>query len=264
MQRGARTGFGAAFCLVLGACASLGDPAERAYTSVAAFSAAEPGGPLPGGWQPWTLSRFKRSTQYQLVRNGEDRVVLHATADASASGLVKRLDLDPASTPWLSWRWKVPALIGTADNTRRDAEDSPVRIVVSFEGDPERLDFEERAFASRVKAMTGRDMPYATLMYIWENRQPVGEVIASGHTSRVRMVVAESGAAGTGKWLEFTRNVAEDFRRAYGEEPGRIRSIGLMTDTDNTGEATRAYYGDIKFSAARPTHGVISPLKEKS
>jgi len=70
------------------------------------------------------------------------------------------------------------------------------------------------------------------------------------------MVVVESGMSRSGRWLTFSRNVAEDYRRIYGEKAGRIRSIGIMTDTDNTGEKTSAYYGDIRFSASAPARSV--------
>ncbi len=239
---------------LLTGCASLppGDEGLR-YTTIAPFSAAEPGEKLPGGWQPWVLSRFKRNTEYRLVKDADGVTVVEATSDHSASGMIKQLDVDAMATPWLSWRWRVPAPIPSADNTNRNLEDSPARVIVTFDGDLDKLDFEERAIADRVKALTGKKMPYATLMYIWENKLPVDEVIASAHTSRINMLVVESGMSRSGTWLSFTRNVADDFRRVYGEEPGHIRSIGIMTDTDNTGEKTSAFYGDIKFSARPPT-----------
>jgi hypothetical protein len=61
------------------------------------------------------------------------------------------------------------------------------------------------------------------------------------------MIVAESGRDKLGAWQEVTRNVVEDFRRAFGEAPGEITAVGIMTDTDNTGENAHAYYGDILF-----------------
>ncbi len=47
--------------------------------------------------------------------------------------------------------------------------------------------------------------------------------------------------------------VLRRFEAEKGEEPPMTRSVGIMTDTDNTGEKVHAYYGDISFQrAARP------------
>jgi hypothetical protein len=43
------------------------------------------------------------------------------------------------------------------------------------------------------------------------------------------------------------RNIVEDYRKAFGEEPPMISGVAIMTDTDNTGESVTAYYGDIRF-----------------
>jgi len=242
-----------ATAVLVGCAAVPSTPDGFRYTTIAPFSAGEPGESLPKGWQPWTLSRFKRKTEYQLVRDGDGTVVVRAVADSAASGIIRQVDIDTRVTPWLSWRWRVPEMIAGADNTDRNREDSPARVVVAFEGDHHKLDFEERAIAARVKAMTGNEMPYATLMYILENQLPVNDVIESRHTTRINMVVVETGKSRSGKWITFARNIADDYRRVYGEEPGHVRSIGILTDTDNTGEKTSAYYGDIKFSATAPT-----------
>jgi hypothetical protein len=97
------------------------------------------------------------------------------------------------------------------------------------------------------KAMSGNDLPYATLMYIWENRLPEGAVIAHHFTSRIKMIVAGSGQNDLGAWHEERVNVLEDYRRAFGEEPPRIRAVGIMSDSDNTGARTVAWFGDIRF-----------------
>jgi Protein of unknown function (DUF3047) len=218
--------------------------------TVSAFSSAVPNGALPSGWGLRKLSRFKKDTAYRLVSDAAGLTVIEARADQSASGLAKTLDIDPAAMPWIHWRWQVPRLLDSADNTQRDAEDSPVRVIVTFEGDMNKLDIEERALAARVKAITGQVMPYATLMYIWENKAKLNDVIESPHTSRVKMIVAETGNARSGSWLEYERNIVRDFEKAFGEKPGRILSLGIMTDTDNTGETTTAFYGDIRFTNA--------------
>ena len=45
-------------------------------------------------------------------------VALEATADSSASGLRFDTVADVAEYPWLSWRWKVPALNGKVSSIR--------------------------------------------------------------------------------------------------------------------------------------------------
>jgi len=64
------------------------------------------------------------------------------------------------------------------------------------------------------------------------------------------MIVASSGAAGVGAWQSIKRNVLEDYKRAFGEDPGLLMSIGVLTDTDNTGESAEAWYGDIRILPA--------------
>jgi hypothetical protein len=233
-------------------CASVAEPpVQIALPYVKQFSDNEPGDGLPSGWRPWTLSRFKKSTEYTLV-DSDGRTAVKARANASASGLVHVLDIDPQQYPLLSWQWKVENLIKNADNTTKQHEDSPVRVVVSFAGDLDTLALHDRMFFDNVRLLTRQQLPYATLMYIWENRAPHGSVLPNLHTSRIKMIVAESGRDRVGQWQDITRNVLEDYQRAFGEAPGRITAIAVMTDTDNTGENAQAWYGDIVFRRIAP------------
>lgn len=233
----------------LAGCALFPDgPAQIALPYVKIFSKNQPAedGKLPDGWRRWNLSKFKKPTHYKLVDyNG--RTVVKAHSHGAASGLVHRLDIDPHEFPTLAWQWKTTALIKTADNRSKHLEDSPVRVVVTFEGDKGKWSLGDRLFADNVRLLTKQELPYATLMYIWANRVPVNTVLPNLHTSRIKMVVAESGEHKVGAWQDMTRSVLDDYRRAFGEEPGRITSIAVMTDTDNTGESVLAYYGDIAF-----------------
>ncbi len=233
--------------VTLGGCASGSEPpAEIALPYVKLFSENDPGDNLPNGWREWTISRFKKSTEYKLV-DTDGRTAIKAKADNSASGLVHRLDVDPQQYPLLSWQWKVEDLIKTADNTTKHLEDSPVRVVVSFDGDTETLPLDDRMFFDNVRLLTRQQLPYATLMYIWENRAARNTVLPNLHTSRIKMIVAESGREKVGQWQDITRNVYDDYKRAFGAAPGRIIAIAVMTDTDNTGENAHAWYGDIVF-----------------
>ena len=239
--------------LALAGCAGTGTPPDRiALSDVTRFSSVAPGAVLPGGWQVWTLAKFKKPTSYDLVHK-DGATVVFARADGSASGLLHPLDrLDPRLYRELGWRWKVEQLIRNQDNTRSATEDSAVRLVVRFDGDRGKLDFGERMFSAQVKAVTGQELPYATLMYIWARSTPAETVITSRHTERIRMIVAESGTGKLGQWQAIRRNLYDDFKRAYGEEPGPITGIGIMTDTDNTGEKAQAWYGDIALRRTGP------------
>ncbi len=213
-------------------------------TQIAPFSTSQLGEPHPLSWQPWIITRFNRRTDYRVVELEGVRV-LKAHSDKAASGLLQDVAIDPVEMPHLQWRWKVEQLLPGANLSRRGHDDSPVRLIVSFDGDHEKLDFEDRAAAKLVKLFSGREMPYATLMYVWDNKLPVGTMLDNAHSGRAKMIVVESGAARTGQWLSFTRNIVDDFRRAFGEAPGKVISVGVMTDSNATESVAIAYYGDI-------------------
>ncbi|HEX3141890.1 MAG TPA: DUF3047 domain-containing protein, partial [Rhizobacter sp.] len=97
------------------------------------------------------------------------------------------------------------------------------------------------------KKLTGRTLPYAVLMYIWSDQGAVGGVIPSAHTSQVKMLAVAAGESGLGAWQKVQRNVVDDFKKAYGTEPGPVLGIAVMTDTDNTGEKAVGEYAGIRI-----------------
>jgi len=240
------------FCLLVSGCAILEEhrPEDgQALPYVTSFATGRTAAPGAPGWKEWTFSSFKSPTRYEFVEDS-GTVVVKAKADRSASGLRHALKIDPVEYPLLTWRWKVNELIESADNTRKEAEDSPVRILVTFDGDLDKLSLSDRLVFDNIYLLTGRRMPYATLVYIWENRARKNAIIPNLHTARIKMIVAESGREGLGHWQKITRNIVDDYRKAFGEAPGMITSVGIMTDTDNTGMKAEALYGDIRFLRA--------------
>jgi len=215
---------------------------------VTPFSAGKPPA-LPPSWTPVQISAGKTPTAYELVVD-QGTVVLHARAEAAASGLGHDVSFDLHGAPMLEWRWKISHLVEGADNSDPAREDSPARIVLQFDGTKSRLPLKDRAYFVLGKQLSGQEPAYATLMYVWANRAPVGAVIPNPRTSRVQMVVAGSGTTGVGSWQTIRRNVVEDFRRAFGEDPGPLTAVGVLTDTDNTGGSVEAWYGDLKFLPA--------------
>ena len=59
----------------------------------------------------------------------------------------------------------------------------------------------------------------------------------------------ESGAERAGRWLGYRRNVLADYRRVFGGEPGRIRHVGLLADTDDLKTRTDSWFANLAFSA---------------
>jgi len=225
-------------------------PSMESAPLVPPFSAAKPGAGLPAGWMPVKINDQKKPTQYDLV-DDQGTVVLHAVADGAASLLGNKVNFDLRAAPMMTWRWKTARLIPTADNAVAAKEDSPVRIVLEFDGDKSKLSLADKSTFATGKFLSGRELPYATLMYIWSNKEPVGKIIPGPRTPRIQMVVASSGASGVGAWQTLSRNVVEDYKRAFGDEPAKLTGVAVLTDTDNTGDKTESWYGDIQFQGAR-------------
>ena len=86
-------------------------------------------------------------------------------------------------------------------------------------------------------------------MYVWVSRTPRDGIVPNGYTSRIKIIAVESGRERLGTWLNETRDVKADFRRAFGEEPGKITSVGILTETEESDRDLEAYYGDLAFHA---------------
>jgi len=199
------------------------------------------------GWAHLPLSKLKRDTTYALVKEGDRSAVLRASADRSASLYVAPIKPALRTPMTLSWEWKTDALVAGADNRVKDREDAPLRVLVAFDGDIASLPDAERKRFSRARNLAGREVPYAVLMYIWTDQVPVGTVIPSAHTSQVKMLAVASGTDGLGQWQAVQRNLADDYRKAYGAEPGPVRAVAVMTDTDNTGTKAVGDYAGLRI-----------------
>lgn len=229
----------------------------------ASMCAAAPGEAMPcesrnlgfdrqeAGWTHVPMSKLKRDTVYELLPDGDRHGVLRASADRSASIYASLLKPAMRMPITLTWAWKTDALIPGADNRDKSREDAPLRVLVAFDGDHATLPPEERRRFKRAKNLGGRDLPYAVLMYIWTDLVPVGSVIPSAHTSQIKMLAVASGRDGLGTWQSVRRNLADDYRRAYGTEPGPVIGIAVMTDTDNTAAKAIGEYADLRITCGK-------------
>lgn len=217
-----------------------------ATMDIGKFSAAKAGGPFPDSWEPLTFDKIEKHTEYSLVEDG-GAVVLKAVSRGSASGLVRKVDFDPMRYPVVEWRWKVENVLEKGDVTRKDGDDYPARLYITFKYDGSKVGMFERAKYEAIRLARGEYPPMGAITYIWESKSPVGTIVPNPYTDRVRMIVVESGKAKAGRWVSESRNLVEDYRKTFGGDPPRVSAVAVMTDTDNTQESATAYFGDIVF-----------------
>ncbi len=196
------------------------------------------------------LSRQKPTLYRTVWLDG--RRAIRSESTSAASMLRYSLRVEPADMGKLRFSWKVPALIEGADLTQRDGDDSPVRVVLAFEGDRSSFSAKNAMLSELARALTGEELPYATLMYVWGNHREPGSVIINPRTDRIRKLVLESGPSQLNRWLDYERDIRVDYEKAFGEAPGALLAIGIMTDTDNTRGSALAWYGPVTLMADTP------------
>ena len=220
---------------------TLGAAGQAQPLTVGDFERGTPGA-LPFGWSPQPLGDLPQ-TAYALEEEG-GQVVLRAQANASASGLTRRLRLDPAERPRLAWRWKVDGVVPGGRIDQKKGDDYAARLYVTFDYDPADLSLTDRLKYHALTAM-GYDVPLRALCYVWANRAGETAAVPNPYTGWVQMVPVQSGPARAGQWTTQERDLVADYRAAFGESPPAITGFVLMTDTDNTGTRAGAFFGNL-------------------
>jgi Protein of unknown function (DUF3047) len=204
---------------------------------------------IPPPWQVITLPKIPRQTQYSVV-TFDDRRVVKAEAEGSYANVLHALKVDPGATPILRWSWRVERFPARSDLTNKAGDDLAAKICVLFDLPLARLSFFDRTKIELGRRLFKRDLPAATICYVWDRTLPPGTWLPNVYTNRVRMLVLRSGKVGDqGRWFEERRDLRADFVRAFGAEAEGgvpvVAAIGFATDADNTGDSALAYFGDI-------------------
>lgn len=210
----------------------------------------------PGGsdWAVWRLPGKLHVPFESVTRQG--RPALQVRAARSVSVLRRQFQPGLASVGALHFSWKVGALPDGADLKDAAATDAPVRILLAFEGDRSKWSARTHRLSELSALLTGEPLPYATLSYVWSRDDPVETVLSNPRTDRIRKLVVDSGTAHLDRWRDHHRDVRADFIRAFGEEPGPLVAVALMTDTDNTASRLRAWYGPLRLVDLSDVAGV--------
>jgi len=203
-------------------------PARAADTLVIEDWSKQPEGKtgIPEGWKGQSWGSPKYDFRIETV---DGRKVIHLKSDGDSSAIVKEEKVDVATWPIIEWTWRVVKLPAGGDARKSATDDEAAQIYVVFPRFPS-------AVRSRVIA------------YIWDTTAPVGSVFKSEKTGTVTYVVVRSGAADLGKWLTERRNVLEDYKKIYGENPSEeVGVISVLIDSNDTRSSAEAFVGEILF-----------------
>ena len=182
---------------------------------------------IPPGWkgQDWG------SPSYDLALvEDEGQHVLRLRSKDDSSTIAKDIKgkINLKETPILEWAWKSTVLPTGGNSCRKATDDQAGQIFVVWPRFPE-------ALRSRI------------IGYVWDTTQPVGTICKSEKTGTVTYVVVRSGTADAGKWFTERRNVAEDFKKIYGDAPDNPAAVSLSIDSNDTHTSSEAFFGKILF-----------------
>lgn len=241
--------------MALGLAAGLASQVAHAQR-LQPFSSAIPGDRLP---TPWRVVPFpgggKPLTRFEVVTLDGARV-LKVSTDKSYGWVLHEVPpivLGPGSR--LRWRWRLDQPILDADLKRREGDDSAVKVCALFDMSTARLGFADRLLLSVAKSKTSDPVPAATLCYVWDHLLPTGTETPNVFSSRVRLIVMDSGEALLGQWVTHERDVFADFMHAFGKETDEMPpliGITVGADSDNTRSLSIAYVGDIALNPLVP------------
>jgi hypothetical protein len=197
-------------------------------------------------WKPLHFNKIDRWSQYSIIEN-ENSNVLMAISDSSASGLIWKNTFNPFETPEIEWSWKIENILEKGNARKKSGDDYALRIYIIFEYDAKRAGFLESIMYESLKLLYGEYPPMSSLNYIWANKNHKVNFLSNPFTEKAQMFIVESGNENANKWLIEQVNILKDYRLAFGEDPPKKASLAIMTDTDNTGEKSKAYIDYIKI-----------------
>jgi len=228
----------ACFCLMVSFC--------LAAQAQAMFSRLSPGQTMPKDFHMVAYPNVKPN-QFSWVAD-QGKTVLKVDSNSSAGSMAMPVALLGGQTSTiLQWRWKVDRVLEKADMDDKMADDHSARLYVFFDVPLESLSLADRTKIKLVRSLSGVDVPTAALCYVWDNKHPVGYTTWSPFTRQLRKVVLQSGPGAIGKWRLEARDVAADFKEAFGFDAPAITGVSVGNDTDNTEDRVTSWFGDVSF-----------------
>ena len=201
---------------------------------------ADSDGALPQRWKylegrslVWVQPRHMRPNErFFVVQEGPNKF-LRAYTHGEAVHLTMANDPEGfnwnlRTHPYLIWDWRAHRLPQGAREDKSSLNDAGLGLYVFF------------SFSGFLIKK-----PVA-IKYTYSSTLPVGTILKQ---DKLRVIVVASGEREMGQWMTVERNVLEDYRRAFNEEPpDRPLSIRLWSDSDNTNEFGEGDFDNIQFA----------------
>lgn len=201
-------------------------------------------------WQPLTFPKISRHSTY-AIRPCDDTTCLQMESDNAASGLMLKQTFNIYQYPILKWRWRVSNVYRKGDSATKKGDDYPARLYVVFAYDPTKASAGKRLKYQFAKLLYGQFPPDSSISYIWDNRATNKPFIINAYVDEARMIPVSSGTAQVNTWQEYTVNVVEDYKQAFGQDPPATASLAVMCDSDDTHEAATALIQYIRIEGGR-------------
>ena len=202
---------------------------------VADFSVGTDEKGIPSGWE---LKERSGKADVSIVQDGSLHALRLRSKDTSFS-LQKPVDVSPREYPVFAWKWKVTQIPEGGDFRKRTADDQAAQLFLAFSN-------------SNI------------IVYIWDSSAPQGltEDAWAPPFLTIKAIVVRSGRDETGKWINESRNVYEDYRNIFGEDPPQIAGLRIQINSQHTETACESFFADISFEKYQ-TSSADSVLKNQ-
>jgi Protein of unknown function (DUF3047) len=182
---------------------------------------------VPPGWEPYETPGGHPAYDFAIVEDAGRRALRMRSAD-DHSTIAKSVEVSLEVTPVLAWQWRMIQQPGGADLRKRETSDAAGHLFAVWPRFPAFL-------RSRL------------IGYIWDPVLPIGTTLPSQKTATITYIVARSGAAQQGQWVDEQRDVARDHAILFGEGAATLPILALSIDTNDTRAAAETLFGRIEF-----------------
>jgi Protein of unknown function (DUF3047) len=179
-------------------------------------------GEFPQDWKP----RKDSGKTIYTVHEENGKRFLRAVAKGTGIQAAKQYDTwDLKEYPVLAWSWRPNEFPAEADERKSKTNDSALAVYAVFPHSP---------------------VTVKSLKYIWSAVAPRGTHLTDSRgLTQVR--VLQSGTDRRGEWVEERVNVAEDYKKFFGEtELPRPAGIAVLTDSDDTKSSAQGDYANFR------------------